>query len=109
MLMRFRLQPLLASLLVFRLALSAAGCDSEDEGEEPIAGTYVATGFFATLDNGGEIDVIDLGGSLEMTLGEDDAASARLFLPEGTPGLEKECWEILTRASAARTISMGTA
>lgn len=81
----YRIPLLLVALLVSPLAFS--GCDSTDEDDE-IAGAYETTSFTAEIE-GETVDVLDAGGFIEMTLGEDGTVSGRLFVPEDLAGGEE--------------------
>jgi hypothetical protein len=74
----------LSVCLLVASALWTSGCDSADE-DEGVVGAYVAEEF-----TGGEIDVLDAGGSLEMTLEEDGSFTGHIFVPEEVSGAGEE-------------------
>ena len=74
---------LLAAVLAAFLLISA--CDSN--GDDEISGVYAATVFTANID-GVNVDVLEAGGDLRVTLREDLTFSASLTIPEVLAGGE---------------------
>jgi hypothetical protein len=65
------------------LAAALLGCgDDNGPTQESIAGPYFASTLLVTQ-NGVAADVLALGGSLDIALGSDGAATGHLFVPHG--------------------------
>ncbi|MEP0546295.1 MAG: hypothetical protein ABJF88_05135 [Rhodothermales bacterium] len=79
-----RVAPAFLLVGVLAAALSLTGCDS-DSNDEPtladVAGAYETTLFTVEIE-GRAVDVLAMGGGLDITLREDGTASGTLAIPE---------------------------
>jgi hypothetical protein len=72
-------------LLAASLLLAVTACGSSTDAN-PLAGTYVATTFQVTPTGETMIDVLAYGGTLGITIANDNSTSGTLFVPASLAG-----------------------
>jgi hypothetical protein len=86
-------------LLAASLLVAASACGSTDAS--PLAGNYVATTFQVTPTGQSMIDVIAQGGTLGISIADDNSTSGTLFIPASVAG------EALTESMTGTAVQTG--
>jgi hypothetical protein len=87
-------------LLAASLLFAAAACSSSTDAN-PLAGSYVATTFQVTPTGESMIDVLAYGGTLSITIADDNTTSGTLFIPASLAG------EAFTESLAGTAVQTG--
>ena len=87
-------------LLAASLFLAVTACGSSTDAN-PLAGSYVATTFQVTPTGESMIDVLAYGGTLGITIANDNSTSGTLFVPASLAG------EVLTESMAGTAVLTG--
>ncbi len=90
----------LRRLLAASLLLAVTACGSSTDAN-PLAGNYVATTFQVTPTGATVIDVLAYGGTLGITIANDNSTSGTLFVPASLAG------EVLTESMAGTAVLTG--
>ena len=88
-------------LLAASLLLAVTACGSSSTDANPLAGSYVATTFQVTPTGESMIDVLAYGGTLGITIANDNRTSGTLFVPASLAG------EIITESMAGTAVLTG--
>jgi hypothetical protein len=88
-------------LLAASLLLTAASACSSSTDSNPLAGSYVATTFQVTPSGQSQIDVLARGGSLGISIANDNSTSGTVFVPASVAG------ETFTESMAGTAVQTG--